>query len=188
MHERGQGQEFGPGPMNEVVRSLATREGIPEATQRTLALALLPVALSLSLLGFLLGLAGLCPLSGLLVRLAFSLLRPALSLLLFVAGEGTGGLFRPALELVLHVYSFPKTSLCTALIVTAIAGNTLVLGRAGILLVHLRLAKLASLLSSGFSPSLLILSTALYDRFVLGSICPECSIPLRKRLLSALMV
>jgi hypothetical protein len=54
--------------------------------------------------------------------------------------------------------------------------------------VHLRLAKLASLLSSGFSPSFLEISTTLYNYFACGSICSECSIRLRQRLLSALKV
>src|SRR5215203_113805 len=104
-----QGQLFGPGPVNEVVWSLPSRESVAETAQRPLVLAPLPVALPLGLLGFLLGLAGLGPLGGLLARLALPLLGTALGLLLLVACEGPGGFLHPALGLVFHRCSFPTT-------------------------------------------------------------------------------
>src|SRR3712207_9552402 len=88
---------------------LPTREGVSEAAQQPLVFAPLPVALPLGLLGLFLGLSGLGPLSGFLARLALPLLRPALGLLLLVAGDGAGGFLHLALGLVVHRCSFPST-------------------------------------------------------------------------------
>src|SRR3712207_1960814 len=86
--------------------SLPTREGVAQAAQEPLVLALLPVSLLLCLLGLGLLLAGPLLLGRLLPGLAFPLLGAALGLFLLVAGKGSGGFLHPALDLVLHRTSF----------------------------------------------------------------------------------
>ncbi len=82
---------------------LPTREAIPDAAQESaLVLAPLLVSLPLGFLGFGFDLPSLRPLGGLLTSSALSLLCPALSLLLFVAGYSACGLLHLPLVFVIH--------------------------------------------------------------------------------------
>src|SRR5215211_5371448 len=82
--------------------AVAARQRVGDAAQQPLVLALLPVTLLLSLVGLRLRLPGLLLLCRLLLGVGLSLLRPAFSLLVLVAGYGAGGLFRLAFGLVHH--------------------------------------------------------------------------------------
>src|SRR5829696_164704 len=91
--------------VREAAQALLARETaqwslVREVAQWSLVLAPLPVALLLRLLGLGLGLPGLLPLRGLLLRFGLSLLGAALGLLGLVPYQGAVGLLEFALRLI----------------------------------------------------------------------------------------